>query len=373
MSNGKILATCSAVPVLVVGFGAVWCLSGISPKGTRTIPENVDRPTNAQDHNARPLLPWVPVAQEHAESATDKQPANSYLAMGGSLEELSTEELEPYLRARNHSAESLVVAAKLTGDSRWLNEALVRFPENPRVQLALALSQNTPNERGSAIEAFRRLDPENSLGDYLLAREFFRNGDRQAGIETFLRAGQRTYFTDYGREFAREFEEALLISGFTPLQACAFTHAHPKNEISGLVLALTGAISDLQMEWYESGKQHEIATIAWSGLDMLKHFRGAGQRSMVDEAVESVVAKQLLKLLPPDMSTPEKKTVAEISAEADALKEEIFELAEFSSLALEHLDEQNALRYYRSIETFGGVQALRNLARELGGLKPRTP
>lgn len=321
-----------------------------------------------QEHPARetgsngslPLLPWVPVAKAEGgpDGVAEKPPANSYLAMGGIMEDFSAEKIEPYLRRKNRNAESLIVAAKLTRDSRYLLEAVNLFPENARAQFALAMS-GTPEERTDAIQIFRKLEPDNSAGDYLMAFELFRTGDRQGGIHALRVAGSKTRFWDYGGELARDLEDALLVSGFTPLQACAFAYYHPKNEFPTTLLRLGGEISDLQAELHESGKESEIAALAWSGLDMLRHARCSAPRSLINEAADSAVTKVLLKHLPPDMLTPDNKTVAEIRAEADALKEEIFALADFASNTLDDLGEEDALRYYRSIQRLGEMEALR--------------
>jgi hypothetical protein len=85
---------------------------------------------------------------------------------------------------------------------------------------------------------------------------------------------------------------------------------------------------------------------------------------MINEATDSAVTKVLLKHLPPDMLTPDNKTVAEIRAEADALTEEIFALADFASNTLDDLGEEDALRYYRSIQRLGEMEALRAFAEE---------
>jgi hypothetical protein len=330
-------------------------------------------PSSGQNHPARetgsnasrPLLPWAPVEQADGklDELEEKPPANSYLAMAGIMEDFSADQIEPYLHREHRSAESLVAAAKLTRDVEYLREAVRRFPENPRGHFALAMS-GTPDERMDAIQAFRNLEPDNSAGDYLLALELFRTGDRQGAIDVLLAADGKTRFMDYGSELAVAMEDALLGSGFTPLQACAFAYYHPKNDFQTILLRLGGEISDLQAELHESGKESEIAALAWSGLDMLRHARCSAPRSMINEATDSAVTKVLLKHLPPDMLTPDNKTVAEIRAEADALTEEIFALADFASNTLDDLGEEDALRYYRSIQRLGEMEALRAFAEE---------
>ena len=332
-------------------------------------------PSRGQDQPARetgsngflPLLPWVPVAKEEGETdgVEEKPPANSYLAMGGIMEEFSVDRIEPYLHRMHRSAESLVVAAKLTRDVEYLREAVRRFPENARTQLALAMS-GTPEERKGAIQAFMNLEPDNSAGDYLLALEFFRTGERQGAIDVLLAADGKTRFRDYGTELAAGIEDGLLVSGLTPLQACAFAYYHPKNDFPSILLRLGGEISDVQAELHESGKESEIAALAWSGLEMLRRARSSGPRSMINDAAESAITRALLKHLPPDTLTPHGKTVEEVLAEADALKAEIFALADFASNTLDDLGEEEALRYHRSVQRLGEMEALRAYAEEMG-------
>jgi len=86
------------------------------------------------------------------------------------------EQLETYLTSRGRSVVSLQVAWQTTGELEFLREAAAKDPVNPRVLLALATSEDTPEAKRKALEAFRQGSPDNALGDYLLAAAEFRAG-----------------------------------------------------------------------------------------------------------------------------------------------------------------------------------------------------
>ena len=326
-------------------------------------------PSEIHGMSARPLLPRSPIEkanvtmEEEPEEEEKKPPANSYSAMGGALEDFSAEQIEPYLQRMNRSAESLVVAAQLTRNAVFLREAVSRFPENPRAQLALAMG-GTPEERTAAIQAFRKLEPDNSFGDYLLALERFQADDRQGGIDAFLAAGSKSQFRDYGSELAQEVEQALLMSGFTPLQACAFAYFRGRKESQYTLLSLGVQICKLQTGLYQPGMPKEMTALSLAGLEMLRHARDSGPWNMFHECLARAITLNLVLLHPRDLVTPEKKTVAEIFAEANTLKEEVMSLAASASRLLDDLGEEEALRYYRNVQQVGELQALRALVGE---------
>ncbi len=91
---------------------------------------------------------------------------------------LTPAQLRDYLELCGRDAQSLIVASRLAQDSAYLFEASAQFPEDPLVQLEVALSPDASLEdKRLALDAFRNVSPDNALGDYLSAHLAFAEGD----------------------------------------------------------------------------------------------------------------------------------------------------------------------------------------------------
>jgi hypothetical protein len=76
---------------------------------------------------------------------------------------LTAKEIDDYLLARNRSAESLLVAFRMSQDKAFLAEALEKFPGEPQVLLcALQLSED-PAKRLEMLESFKSAAPESAI------------------------------------------------------------------------------------------------------------------------------------------------------------------------------------------------------------------
>lgn len=89
---------------------------------------------------------------------------------------LTPAEIDAYLARHGRDAPSLVVASRLTDDLTLLREAIKAAPGDALGHLELALRSEDPVEKKAAVEAFRALQPDNPLGNYLGAQSAFAAG-----------------------------------------------------------------------------------------------------------------------------------------------------------------------------------------------------
>ncbi len=178
-------------------------------------------------HPRRPA-PHLRVARPPAEPPLeDSQPTDllARLFNGGSLK-LSREQVEPYLQDNRRSAESLLVAFRITADPTLLQEVLERYPHDPRANLvaSLAALQNTewsPHERRQRLEAFKQSAPDNALANYLSAQDYFKAGQTDQAVQELVAASGQTRFQDYSLEFVQSVEEAYRAADCSEAQAKA--------------------------------------------------------------------------------------------------------------------------------------------------------
>ena len=102
-------------------------------------------------HAARPRLPVLarPTPSSSVESPTNGLPATNLLGrlMNGSLGTLTAEQVGPYLDQNRRSPGSLLAAFRATGDKAFLQEALEKYPTDPRVNYAAVFKSDSPDSR----------------------------------------------------------------------------------------------------------------------------------------------------------------------------------------------------------------------------------
>lgn len=132
---------------------------------------------------------------------------------------LALPEIELFVASSRTNAESLLVAYAMSRDPRYLDLAAKLHPGNPMVALKMATSAGDATERLEWMKRFRSADPENSLPDYLMVREFLEQGDYESAWQALAEGAGKTGFHDYLRERIQSAEEAYLLSGRPPVEA----------------------------------------------------------------------------------------------------------------------------------------------------------
>src|SRR6185436_15731234 len=95
---------------------------------------------------------------------------------------LAREQLEPFVNKHHRGVDALLGALRASSDDSYLKEAKERFPNDPRVQFAAAYKSESPEERQSWLEKLKQSAPDNSLANYLLAGERFKEGKSEGAL-----------------------------------------------------------------------------------------------------------------------------------------------------------------------------------------------
>ncbi len=173
-------------------------------------------------HPGRPAAA-LPVEPAMAETPPPAEKGTNLLARllkGEEVPKLTAEQIEPFLAANHRSAASLLAAGRTTGDPKYLQEAMDRFPNDPRVDFAAVFRNGAPpEERRHWLETFQKSDPNNALPTYLLALDDFKAGNRAAGLQQMAAAGPNARWTDYSADFMQNAEEAYASAGYSPTEA----------------------------------------------------------------------------------------------------------------------------------------------------------
>ncbi len=167
-----------------------------------------------------PRLP-APAVQAVSSDPTvsTMQSTNLYDRMKDKDLKLTAEQVASYLKTNNRSASSLLAAYRTSKDPELLAEAMRNFPNDPQVAFEAALRKDaTPDERRQWIDALEKSDPDNALGNYLSALEYFKAGQSDQAIQQMLAANGKS-FQDYTSERYQDDTEAYLAAGYSSADA----------------------------------------------------------------------------------------------------------------------------------------------------------
>jgi len=333
-------------------------------------PESKPTTNNAALHEPRrprlpaPRLPQPPVPGESLPEAAAPHPLAKLLK--GEVLKLTPEQAETYLQQNKRSAEALMAAARMTGNLSLLREAAEKFPNDPRVQLDLALRGTTPEEKRKALDAFRQLARDNPLGDYLSALDHFKSGRTDDGVKDLLQVSGKNRLQDYTHDHAQSAEEAFLSAGYGALESKAAGMFGVELPHLQLVRELATQMTELQKRYTQAGDATSAQAVGQLGLNLAWQLEGQSGRTLIGELMGMAVERKFLATQSPDSAFgSDGRTVRDRLAELDAHRQSIRELTPLTDM-LGRLPEREAFIYFDRLKLHGELDALRWLKNRHG-------
>jgi len=229
----------------------------------------------------------------------------------GSAPGVSREQIEEYLTRHHRSAASLLAAfhasrdgAHPSGDIQYLREAAANFPGDPRVQLAVLAHDVFPEDRRKWIDAFKTASPDNSLGNYLSAREHFQNQQADAAIHELQQASAKSEYADFAMESYLGAEEIFRELGRTQLEANTAAMTAMAADLLPQLSNMKGiaqAIVDAQARYADSGDAALMQSLSQMGLQLAGQLTGGeGGRFLISRLTGDAAETLVLRALDPD-------------------------------------------------------------------------
>ena len=222
---------------------------------------------------------------------------------------MSLAELQPYLRDKHRSAQSLVTVSRLARDLGPLREAAQRFPLDPQVQLELALRSEDAEEKSRAIKALSEVDSKNPMGPYLAASAAFAAGDQEEALRQMRQAAERGALEDYARTSPLSAEEACLAAGYQPLEAKAagidiyMQTATAAGEME--LVTLSGQLSELSASLATGGDDDSALAVLDMGAALGRQMQAAPAQTGAGQLVGITLETKFLKKQAPDDVLPD--------------------------------------------------------------------
>jgi hypothetical protein len=279
---------------------------------------------------------------------------------------LNAEQLARYLQDSRGSAEALLTVSRLTGNLESLRQAARTFPNDPQVQLELAMRGETAEERRQALNAFRQADPENALGDYLSALDNFYQGKPDAAVQDLLQSDSHTQLDDHALQMLQSSEEAYLSAGYSAGEAkvAAMLGFEPRQ--AKPLMELSKVMSDLQRQYTQQGDTESAQAVVQIGL-ALAQKQQSGSNFLIDNLVGMAIEKRFLSQVPSaTVIGANGQTASERLAAIQASKEELQRITGGMDVLLSSLNENEAVAYLDRQKLYGELEALRWLKQKRG-------
>lgn len=156
------------------------------------------------------------------------------------------------------------VLYRTCADPALLQEAIEKYPGDPEAAFEAVLRKDaSPTERREWLEAFKQAAPQNPMGNYLSALDYFKSGQTDQAVQELIAASSRQGFVDYTVERIQTDEEAYRAAGYSEADA---------------KMAASWGVTLPQLA--------EMKTLAQNTVDLAASYRKAGDESSAQAALQ---------------------------------------------------------------------------------------
>lgn len=273
---------------------------------------------------------------------------------------LTRAQVEAYVDDQGRDARSLIVAARLTGDIAYLEEAAISQPGDPLVLLEVALNPAVaPEDRRAALDLHRAVDPDNSLGDYLGAHLSFSQGDYAGAAQGLLASLEHGALTDHADQIMAGAEQAYLSAGLDPLAAQFTAMATLSRPTLTPLREVSQHLDSLKDEFIKANDIDAAEPAVLVGIDLGQKLQGQAPY-LVDQLVGMSIERSFLEQLDP--LTPVGaggQTAVERLAQLEVQKNDLSVTAAAFGNRATTMDAATATEYFRRLRRDGELSAMK--------------
>jgi hypothetical protein len=251
-------------------------------------------------------------------------------------------------------------------DGGLLEEAQAKYANNPQVNLVGYFSgrydrqQPASPERRSLLDCFKQSDPQNSLGNYLAASDFFKLGQIDKALKE-LRAGTgKTTFRDYSEEFIQTSEEAWQAAGYTEAKAKAVASASLRIAPIVELKRLGERLASLANAYQQAGDAASTRALLHITAIQGKQLDQPSATGLVRNLAGLRIELQVLSALAPTTPYDDNEcTVADRLAQIAQRHAALLSLSEEGVKAQQASVDSDLVSFYDQQKAFGSERALR--------------
>jgi tetratricopeptide (TPR) repeat protein len=247
---------------------------------------------------------------------------------------MAGERAQPWLEARGRNATGLIAMWDLTGDEALLKEAAERFPNDPRVCMAMiAMNSGKASAALPWIERLIAAEPKNPHGYHLKAWALMAAKSPAEALAALTQAaGSASPRNNHAAERARTVREAALAAGMSAGHAARIAIGTPFDRMTDCRVggSVNRVILDEGAKAKAAGDETRLMEITGLGLTIAESMRGG---TLVLDRFAAQLEQRLLEELPDDTE------IGEGGRTAGALRAEILERQAYIKQASGHLSE----------------------------------
>jgi hypothetical protein len=196
----------------------------------------------------------------------------------GDLPTLTLDQLKTYLESNHRDAESLLAAYQATHKRALLDEAIAKYPNDPRVAYtAWFRSQPGAGDPGAlqarrqALDLLKQAAPDNALANYLSAANYFKSGQPEQAVQELQAGASKPKYNDYTQDAIQSMEEAYRAAGYSGVESKAAA-------TSGALLPHLAEIKQAGLSLVELANSYQQAGDPTSAQAALQMCLDLGQR-----------------------------------------------------------------------------------------------
>ena len=281
---------------------------------------------------------------------------------------LSIEKAEKFLAENQRNAASLVAAFRTTGESRFLAEAMQKFPNDLQVAFeALSTADPTPEERRKWTDAIKQADPDNSLGNYLSAQDYFKSGQIDLAVGELEAASNKSWFNDLTLERMQFNEEAYRANGFSEAESRSAGMFELPLPLLKVMPSLVENIIALSKSYRQAGDGVSADAAVAIAVNLGEQFQNSGNALLVNQMLGMGIEQSALEALDPDaLFGPAGRTPRDLLQDLNADRAAISALLRETVPLQDRMTSQDWIGYMNRMKMLGEVDAMRWLRTNFG-------
>jgi RNA polymerase sigma factor (sigma-70 family) len=233
--------------------------------------------------------------------AGDLPPASLYARFKDKAPQLTTAQIEAYLKANGRNASSLLAAYRTSGDPALLKEAMEKYPTDPQVAFEAAMDKSlSPAEQRQWLTAFEQSAPNNALPNYLSALNYFNSGQIDQGVQELSAASEKPQFQDYTLDRWKNDQEAYLSAGYTAAEAGYLSMSHLALPQLAPLKQLGQDLVDLANAYTQAGDPASAQSALQMDLNLGQRYLASSPgEAMLDQLVGIAIQRTALGTMDP--------------------------------------------------------------------------
>ena len=272
---------------------------------------------------------------------------------------LTAPEIAIYLARNQTNALSLVTAFQATTDREFLRQAAAAFPDDPLVQAKVLMHNLYPEERQQWIDALKKSSPENSLPNFLAARDMMDQANATGALAEITSAANKN-FNDYTRESSIGLEEAYLEAGRTPAEAKALGSSEILLPELAPLKKLGAELADLAEQYGNAGDAASRQALLEGVYQMGTQLRESGKQgtllnSLVGLALQNITLQRWPEGVPAELI---QGSVADQLAANRQYRQNVRANAQLFGQWLPTAPDNEIVAYYDRIKAFSEENAM---------------